>query len=137
MHREKVVTFPLNGLDRQSAAPQPESSRFADGRAFGEFLRQHRHARGVSLHEIADRTKILASRLEALERGDVHSWPPGIYRRAIVRDYASAIGLDPVDVMQEFLKLFPAPDPNAAREPTPEPRDGFLRVVLGGLITQV
>jgi transcriptional regulator with XRE-family HTH domain len=130
MRQDKVVTFPLNGLDRRSAAPQPEASRFADGRAFGEFLRQHRQARHVSIHEIANRTKILASRLEALERGDVRFWPAGIYGRAIVRNYASAVGLDPDDVVKEFMKLFPSPDPNPAPEPAPPARRVFLPAPL-------
>jgi hypothetical protein len=133
MPQDKVVTFPLNGLDRPSAAPQPQPtqpSRFADGRAFGEFLRQQREARRVSVREIASRTKILASRLEALERGDVRSWPTGIYRRALIRDYAVAIGLDSADIVQEFLALFPAPDPAVVREPAPRPRGVFVRDTL-------
>ena len=132
------MTFPLNGLDKRSAAPQPpEANRFADGRAFGEFLRQHRHARRVSIHEIANRTKILPSRLEALERGDIRLWPAGIYRRAIVRDYASAIGLDPDDVVKEFLKLFPSPDQNPAPEPAPPARRVAQTAALLRLIAPV
>jgi cytoskeletal protein RodZ len=137
MQQDKVVTFPLNGLDRQSAAPQPEASLFADGRAFGEFLRQHRQARRISILEIANRTKILASRLEALERGDVRLWPAGIYGRAIVRNYASAIGLDPDDVVKEFIKLFPAQNPNPAPEPAPQPRRVFRPAPLVRVFTQV
>jgi len=136
MQQDKVVTFPLNGLDRRSAAPQPETTLFADGRAFGEFLRQHRQARRISIHEIADRTKILASRLEALERGDLRVWPAGIYGRAIVRSYASAIGLDPDDVVKEFMKLFPAHDPNPAPEPAPRPRRVFPPAPLVRVLMQ-
>jgi transcriptional regulator with XRE-family HTH domain len=136
MQQDKVVTFPRNGLDRRPAAPQPEPSRFADGRAFGEFLRQHREARHVSIHEIAGRTKILASRLEALERGDVRLWPAGIYRRAIVRDYASAIGLDPDDVVKEFMKLFPVPEPNPTPAPPPQARRVFAPAALLRRFTQ-
>jgi transcriptional regulator with XRE-family HTH domain len=136
MPQDKVVTFPRNGLDRRPAAPQPEPSRFADGRAFGEYLRQHRQARHVSIHEIAGRTKILASRLEALERGDIRLWPAGIYRRAIVRDYACAIGLDPDDVVKEFMKLFPVPEPNPAPAPPPQARRVMVPATLLRLFTQ-
>lgn len=135
MDRENVVTFrPLPSQDRQPLTPQPAPSRFADGRTFGEFLRHHRERRGISLQEIADRTKIVASRLDALERGDLRFWPPGIYRRAIVRDYAAAIGLDPHEIVQEFVKLFPAPDPNVVPEAGAEPERVALRVMRLGLM---
>lgn len=135
MDRENVVTFrPLPSQDRQPSTPQPAPSRFADGRTFGEFLRHHRERRGILLQEIADRTKIVASRLDGLERGDLRFWPPGIYRRAIVRDYAAAIGLDPHEIVQEFVKLFPAPDPNVVPEAGAEPERVALRVMRLGLM---
>jgi transcriptional regulator with XRE-family HTH domain len=134
MDRENVVTFRSLPQGRQPSTPQPAPSRFADGRTFGEFLRNHRERRGISLQEIADRTKIVASRFEALERGDFRLWPPAIYRRAIVRDYAAAIGLDPHEIVQEFVKLFPVPDPNVVPEAGPEPERVALRVMRLGLM---
>ena len=38
---------------------------------------------------------------------------PGIFRRAFVRDYARAIGLEPDIVVREFLELFPDPQEEA------------------------
>src|SRR6185295_6092582 len=52
---------------------------------------------------------IKLSLLEALEHDDVSRWPSGIFRRAFVRAYAQAIGLDPDVVVREFLELYPDP----------------------------
>jgi hypothetical protein len=40
-------------------------------------------------------------------------WPRGLYARAWVRAYASAIGLDPIDTVDEFCRLFPHGDRRA------------------------
>jgi hypothetical protein len=47
--------------------------------------------------------------LEALERDDLSHWPEGIFRRAFVRAYAHAIGLEPDIVVREFLEAHPDP----------------------------
>ncbi len=86
---------------------------------FGPRLRQERERRQISLESIAANTKISRSLLEALERDDVSRWPTGIFRRSFVRSYAQAIGLDPEEVVREFLERFP--DPAAAPPPTPVP----------------
>ena len=77
--------------------------------SFGTKLRQQRQERKVSLDEIAAKTKIKASLLEGLEGDDLSRWPQGIFRRAYVRAYAQAIGLEPDAVLQQFLALYPEP----------------------------
>jgi hypothetical protein len=49
------------------------------------------------------------SLLEELERDDVSHWPTGIFRRAFIRAYALAIGLDPDAIVREFLERYPDP----------------------------
>jgi cytoskeletal protein RodZ len=61
---------------------------------FGEFLQAARVRRGITLKQISDATKIPLRHLAALERGDVELLPSGMYRRAEVRAYAEAVGLD-------------------------------------------
>jgi transcriptional regulator with XRE-family HTH domain len=78
-----------------------------DPNDFAFWLRRQRELRGISIRQIADRTKVAAALFEALERGDLSRWPAGLYRRAFVRGYAQAIGLDPDDVVQDFVRLFP------------------------------
>lgn len=59
---------------------------------------------------MATATKIKPSVFEELERGDVSTWPSGIFRRAFVRAYATAIGLSPESFIEEFVQLFPESD---------------------------
>src|SRR5258707_2759941 len=74
---------------------------------FGARMRQAREQRGVSLRQIAERTKISVSQLEALERNDISRLPGGIFSRAFVRSYAAEIGVDPEQTVREFLSQFP------------------------------
>lgn len=78
--------------------------------SFGARLRRERERRDISLQDIAERTKIKASLFEALERNDASRWPSGIFRRAFIRGYAEAVGLDADAVAREFLQHFPDPD---------------------------
>jgi cytoskeletal protein RodZ len=73
-------------------------------------LRRHRERNHVSLHQIAATTRVKPELLEAFERNDLSSWPRGLYARAWVRAYAIAIGLDPLDTVDEFCRLFPHGD---------------------------
>ena len=114
MARHKVITFPRLSHSRQinisetvASEPAAPSGRFADLCTFGEYLRSHRQQRHLSLAEIASRTKLQVSRLDALERGDEARIPAGIYGRALVSAYASTVGLDPKEMVGEFEKLFP------------------------------
>ena len=76
-------------------------------------LRRHRERNHISLEEIVSQTRIKREQLEAFERGDLENWPRGIYARAWVRAYATIIGLDPIDTVDEFCKLFPHGDRRA------------------------
>jgi len=87
--------------------------------SFGARLRHQREKKGVSLKAIAQQTKIKLSLLEGLEKDDITHWPAGIFRRAYVRDYAHAIGLDPDGVVREFVEQYPAPI--EVPEPPPQP----------------
>ena len=77
--------------------------------SFGARLRQRRERQQIALTTIAEQTKISLSLLEALERDDVSRWPAGIFRRAFIRAYAHAIGLEADVVVREFLELHPDP----------------------------
>ena len=113
---------------------------------FGGRLRQQRERQHISLSAIAADTKIKVSLLEALERDDLSNWPQRIYRRAYIRSYARAIGLDPESVVREFIELYPdpvEPSPNeagAAAEagaPTPPPSGTIFRRLVTSAIGAV
>src|ERR1044072_3650673 len=76
---------------------------------FGTRLRLQREEQRIPLATIAERTKIKLPLLEGLERDDVSRWPTGIFRRSYFRAYASAIGLEPEQVIGEFQALYPDP----------------------------
>jgi transcriptional regulator with XRE-family HTH domain len=87
-------------------------------RSFGARLRIARERKGIGLDAIAQNTKINAALFDALEQGDTSRWPSGIFRRAFVRAYANAVGLDPEGTLKEFQELFPDPfDQQPASEP--------------------
>lgn len=75
----------------------------------GARLRQRREQQQIALITIAEQTKIKISLLEELERDDVSHWPTGIFRRAFIRAYALAVGLDPDVIVREFLDRYPDP----------------------------
>lgn len=68
---------------------------------FGQELRAHRAARNVSLMDIASETRINQKFLEAIERGSFSALPQA-YLRAFLREYASAVGLSPDDVLRQY-----------------------------------
>src|SRR5262245_45215315 len=78
--------------------------------SFGARLRQQREERQVALEDISAKTKIKVSFLEGLEADDLSRWPQGIFRRAYIRAYAQAIGLEADVVVQHFLALYPEPE---------------------------
>jgi cytoskeletal protein RodZ len=69
-------------------------------RRFGQLLREARQLRGISAQYVAIETGIPLGHLEALEAGDLLAIPGGMYRRAEVRAYADAVGLDPRMVLE-------------------------------------
>lgn len=71
----------------------------------GPLLRAHRERQGLTLEALAESIKIKRSLLDDLERNDVSRWPPEIYGRALVREYAKSIGLPADDVVRQFLEL--------------------------------
>ena len=68
----------------------------------GAQLKRARDERGISLSDIANRTKISVTALESLERNDLSKLPGGIFGRAFVRAYAAELGLDPDKTVADF-----------------------------------
>ena len=87
-----------------TARMEPPTDRATD---FGPRMKRMREDRGVALRDIAERTKISVSALEALERNDISRLPGGIFSRGFVRAYAEQIGADPEAAVREFIARFP------------------------------
>jgi len=78
-------------------------------------LRRHRERNQVSIAQIAIATRVKPEMFEAFERNDLTEWPRGLYARAWIRGYAIAVGLDAIDTVDEFCRLFPQGDRRGAR----------------------
>jgi transcriptional regulator with XRE-family HTH domain len=76
-------------------------------------LRRFRQRSRISLETIAAETRVKHELLEAFENNDLSGWPRGLYARAWIRAYANALGLDPVDTVNDFCRLFPQGDRRA------------------------
>ena len=76
--------------------------------SFGEDLRMERLARGVALEDITAVTKISQRHLIALEQDRFRLLPGGILSKGIVRGYVGALGLDPQDWTERFMKAYTA-----------------------------
>jgi len=83
--------------------------------AFGPNLRRIRLRRGISLDELSSQTNVSAELWEAMEHNDFSRWPTGVAARAYVRDYATIVGLDPDETIDEFCRIVPHGD--RRREP--------------------
>ena len=73
-------------------------------------LRRHRERSRISLDDIAAATCVKRDLFEAFERNDLSAWPRGVYARAWIRAYAAYVGLDPLETVEEFCRLFPNGD---------------------------
>jgi len=65
----------------------------------GELLRSAREARGISLEQAEEATRIRKAYLEALEAEDFARMPAQVYVRGFLRNYALYLGLDPEEVL--------------------------------------
>jgi cytoskeleton protein RodZ len=68
----------------------------------GERLREAREAQGLSLAEVAARTRVPLRQLEAIEQGDYASLPSITYAVGFAKAYARAVGVDEVTVAREI-----------------------------------
>ena len=110
-------------VERPASTPETDHPWGSDPASFGAFLRAQREARYLTLQQIAEITKIASHHFNSLERGDVRRWPGGMYRRAMVRAYAQAVGLNAEETVRRFLAVFPAEqdEPSVASRPAAQP----------------
>jgi cytoskeletal protein RodZ len=72
--------------------------------SFGEQLRLAREARGISLREISEQTRISMRYLEAIEASDFKRLPGGIFNRSFVKAYAKYIGYDEKEAVEAYAR---------------------------------
>jgi len=101
-------------MPQKTGAPEPMSAchRTLD-------LKRYRKKAGISLEEIAERTKISVRFLRAIEDQDFDKLPGGIFRISYMRQYAAAIGFDVGELLAlHECKMNPAVE-NSSQPETP------------------
>jgi transcriptional regulator with XRE-family HTH domain len=73
---------------------------------FGDFLRQKREEKGITLEKLETLTKIKKTILDDLENERFEKLPPKIYIKGIISKYCQNVELDPIEVLNTFDKYF-------------------------------
>ncbi|SFA76469.1 protein RodZ, contains Xre-like HTH and DUF4115 domains [Lentibacillus halodurans] len=73
----------------------------------GQKLREAREEQNLSLESLQETTKIQKRYLEAIEQGNFKILPGTFYARAFIKEYATAVGLDPNTLLEEYKAELP------------------------------
>lgn len=76
----------------------------------GEKLRQAREARGITLSEVAEQTRISPLYIESIENDDYRSLPGGIFNKGFVKSFAKYVGVDEQEALQDYASMASHPD---------------------------
>jgi cytoskeleton protein RodZ len=66
----------------------------ADAGSLGQQLRRAREARGVSLRDVSEQTRITMRHLEAIEADEYKHLPGGIFNKSFIKSYARHVRFD-------------------------------------------
>src|SRR6476469_10662586 len=70
----------------------------------GEFFKQVRETKGLTVDEVASKTRIRTDFVKALEEGNFAKLPDQVFARGFVRSYARSLGLDEEDAIHRFIQ---------------------------------
>ena len=73
---------------------------------FGKTLRTAREAKGLTTAQVAESTHMMIQIVEGLENEDFSRIVAPIYGRGFVKLYCEAVGLDPKDLIAEFMEIY-------------------------------
>ena len=74
----------------------------------GTILSQTRKHRGLSVGEVAERLKLPARQIEAMESGSYKGLPEAVFIKGFLSSYARLLELDEKELKQYFQQIFPA-----------------------------
>lgn len=72
--------------------------------SIGEFFKQVRETKGLTIDEVASKTRIRTDFVKALEDGNFAKLPDQVFARGFVRSYARSLGLDEDDAIHRFTQ---------------------------------
>jgi len=98
----------------------------------GARLRRGRLDRSLSLAEVGDALHVPARYIHAIETDDYAALPPTVYTRALIREYARYLGMNPAEVLERSVPMRPQ-DRNPIR-PALQPIDRSSLVVSWKLL---
>ena len=103
--------------------------------SIGDTLREQRLRRNLTVDEVAERLRINARLLEALEAEDFDKLPGRFFARSFLRQYAAFLGVDAAVVEAALAQLEEAAEPQPA-EPPPEAARIEVAPIIPGLGTR-
>lgn len=95
----------------------------------GRKLKEAREAKGLSVAQLSDKTKIREHYIEDIERGDISSISP-VYAKSFITEYAKAVGLPEEDYSDELKSVIAKAQ--ATRPKTPPKRDESIKNSIKG-----
>jgi cytoskeleton protein RodZ len=72
--------------------------------SIGDFFKQVRETKGLTVEEVASKTRIRTDFVKALEEGNFAKLPDQVFARGFVRSYARSLGLDEDDAIHRFIQ---------------------------------
>lgn len=72
--------------------------------SIGDFFKQVRETKGLTIDEVASKTRIRTDFVKALEDGNFAKLPDQVFARGFVRSYARSLGLDEDDAIHRFTQ---------------------------------
>jgi cytoskeleton protein RodZ len=72
--------------------------------SIGDFFKQVRETKGLTVEEVASKTRIRTDFVKALEEGNFAKLPDQVFARGFVRSYARSLGLDEEDAIHRFIQ---------------------------------
>lgn len=91
-----------------------------------EELRTAREARGLTVHQVAEITKIKTDHVRALDEGDYDVFVAPVYVKGFVRTYATMLRLDVPAVMARLAEELKGSAKHSEHPPLTDRRRGFL-----------
>ncbi|HAJ69916.1 MAG: RodZ domain-containing protein [Alkalibacterium gilvum] len=82
----------------------------------GDRLKEARKAKGYSLDDLQQKTKIQKRYLIAVEEGNLDILPGSFYARAFIKQYADSVGLNGEDLINEYMDVLPETDKENYRQ---------------------
>ncbi|WP_099158165.1 helix-turn-helix domain-containing protein [Virgibacillus ndiopensis] len=84
----------------------------------GARLKEARLSKDISLESLQETTKIQKRYLLAIEEGNFQILPGKFYARAFIKEYATAVGLDPDELLVEYKEEIPKTEENDTEQYT-------------------